>query len=158
MKNKIKISIIAILMLLIVSCSSSIEEPITSDGINPPDWVLGSWTEIISKGSSGFTYPGSVKFEEDDITIDNFNGESDYSLKTKLLDNTSNVPVSVISTSTSKEFTVQFNYSDGIDEYLLFTFSLNDDDLEWNYSNVYPDLNLTGAAFEHAITLKKISD
>jgi hypothetical protein len=131
MKNKIKITMIAIFMLLIVSCSSSIEEPITSDGINPPDWILGTWSEIISKGSFGFTNVGTVIFEEDDITIGYFDGDNDYSLQSEFL-NSSYVP-SVSSTSTSDEFSVKFNYSN---EYYLFTFTLDDGNLDWKYTNV----------------------
>jgi hypothetical protein len=153
MKNKIKITMIAIFMLLIVSCSSSIEEPITSDGINPPDWILGTWSEIISKGSFGFTNVGTVIFEEDDITIGYFDGDNDYSLQSEFL-NSSYVP-SVSSTSTSDEFSVKFNYSN---EYYLFTFTLDDGNLDWKYTNVRTDLNLLKNSFDNAITFQKISE
>jgi hypothetical protein len=146
--------LIAFMVLLITSCSSSIEEPTISEGINPPSWIIGTWAQTTSKTYlSDYSSVGDVIFTSDNLTIQEFTYENkDLDLK---VDTENNSVITTISTSTSNEFIIQNTYSN---YYEIFTFSLADDYLDFMYKKIYSRENVTIDCFADSISLIKQVD
>jgi thioredoxin-related protein len=106
------IGLIFILTFLLSSCSSSDDDDsnINNSGINPPEWIQGTWLLQDSPVSSGF------RFTTDDVCIISFSSQACNKQQLETFNNT-DIFTNVSEEITNDYYSVEITISSSITSY-----------------------------------------